>query len=84
MSKNDEVKRHGSITEYRPHKDDVSGGSDKSVQAEATGAEGASDLHNTSATSGGEAGRITDLGANPTPKRDGGEREDAEPGGITR
>lgn len=81
--KDDEVTHHGAVTEYRPHKDDVSGGSDKSVQSEALGAEGAANLSNSSASSGGAAGRIHDLEPNPTPERHG----DAEPGnrgGLTR
>jgi hypothetical protein len=88
--KNDEVITHGAVTEYRPHKDDVSGGSDKSVQSEATGAEGASDLNTAGSTSGGAAGRITSLEHNQPPRRDGGLSADDEPqpagdrGNLTR
>lgn len=84
MSKDDEITKKGPITEYRPHKDDVSGGSDKSVQAEALGAEGSADLQTTGSTSGGSAGRIENLNSNQPPRRDGGERDDVEKGGITR
>jgi hypothetical protein len=79
---NDEVRKHGAVTEYRPKDDHVSGGRDKSVQTEALGAEGSSNLSNSSATSGGAAGRINDLDHNPTPKRDGGENEN--PSDLTR
>jgi hypothetical protein len=79
MSKDDEIIKHGAVTEYRPHKDDVSGGRDKSVQSEATGAEGASDLQSSGSTSGGVAGRITDLDPNEPPRRDGGLSPDDEP-----
>jgi hypothetical protein len=78
--KNDEVIHKGPITEYRPHKDDVSGGRDKSVQTEATGAEGIADLSATSGTSGGDAmGRIPEADGYARPKRDGGESPDDEP-----
>ncbi|HEX9983041.1 MAG TPA: hypothetical protein VGF69_07245 [Thermoanaerobaculia bacterium] len=76
MSKDDEIVKHGAVTEYRPHKDDVSGGADKSVQTEALGAEGAANLSNSSASSGGAAGRVNTIDHNPTPKRDGGENDD--------
>ena len=57
MPKNDdEIIHHDRITDYRPHKDDVSGGRDKSVQTEAKGAEGATDLQSSGSTSGGAAG----------------------------
>ncbi|HEX2061269.1 MAG TPA: hypothetical protein VHK90_11050 [Thermoanaerobaculia bacterium] len=90
MSKNDEVIKHGPVTEYRPHKDDVSGGSDKSVQTEAKGAEGSANLSSSSASSGGAAGRIDTIDHNPTPRRDGGRSPDDEPqpagdrGNLTR
>lgn len=77
-NKNDEVIHHGATTEYRPHKDDVSGGRDKSVQSEATGAEGAADLQNSGATSGGAAGRFSSPEHNEAPRRDGGLSEDDE------
>lgn len=83
MSKDDEIVKHGAVTEYRPHKDDVSGGADKSVQTEALGAEGAADLSNSSASSGGAAGRVNTVDHNPTPERDGGERPDDQ-GDLTR
>lgn len=78
MSKNDEIRKEGAKTEYRPEKDDVSGGADKSVQTEALGAEGSANLYTTGATSGGAAGRINDLDHNPTPRRDGGTSPDDE------
>jgi hypothetical protein len=90
MSKNDEIIHHGPITEYRPHKDDVSGGRDKSVQSEATGAEGASDLNSAGSTSGGAAGRFSSPDHNEPPRRDGGLAPDDEPqpagdrGNLTR
>jgi hypothetical protein len=77
--KNDEVIHKGPITEFRPHKDDVSGGRDKSVQTEATGAEGASDLVSSGSTSGGAAGRFSSPDHNEPPRRDGGESPDDEP-----
>lgn len=89
-NKNDEVIHHGSITDFRPHKDDVSGGRDKSVQSEATGAEGASDLQNAGATSAGAAGRISRLDENEGANRPGGPSADDEPqpagdrGNLTR
>lgn len=67
----EDIRRHGPITEYRPEKDDVSGGRDKSVQSEARGAEGSSELSNSGATGGGAAGRIENLDPNPAPKRHG-------------
>ena len=88
--KNDEVIHKGPITEYRPHKDDVSGGRDKSVQAEATGAEGSSDLKVAGSTSGGAAGRFSSPDHNPVPRRDGGLSADDDPqpagdrGNLTR
>lgn len=88
--KDDEIIRDGARTEYRPQKDDVSGGRDKSVQSEATGAEGASDLQNTGATSGGAAGRFSTIDHDPAPKRDGGPTsdDDQQPagnrGGLTQ
>jgi hypothetical protein len=90
MAKDDEVIHKGPITEYRPHKDDVSGGRDKSVQSEATGAEGASDLNVAGSTSGGAAGRFSSPDHNPAPRRDGGLSDDDEPqpagdrGNLTR
>lgn len=69
----EETRKRGAVTEYRPNDDHVSGGSDKSVQSEALGAEGSANLSNSGATSGGAAGRINDLEHNPTPRRDGGE-----------
>jgi hypothetical protein len=78
--KDDEVIKHGPVTEYRPHKDDVSGGRDKSVQTEATGAEGLTDLNATSGTAGGDAmGRIPESDSYARPKRDGGQQDDDEP-----
>jgi hypothetical protein len=76
----DEIRKHGAVTEYRPDDDSVSGGSDKSVQSEAIGAEG--DLPANSATSGGQAGRINTIDHPATPDRDGGERD--ENSGLTR
>ena len=58
----EDIRKHGPITEYRPEKDDVPGGSDKSVQTEARKAEGADNLTNGSASSGGAAGRIDRTG----------------------
>jgi hypothetical protein len=91
MAKNDdEIRHHGAITEFRPHKDDVSGGRDKSVQSEATGAEGASDLNVAGSTSGGAAGRFSSPDHNEPPRRDGGLSADDEPqpagdrGNLTR
>ncbi|HEX8410015.1 MAG TPA: hypothetical protein VF883_14230 [Thermoanaerobaculia bacterium] len=78
-NKDDEIIHHGPVTEYRPHKDDVSGGRDKSVQSEATGAEGASDLNAAGSTSGGAAGRLSSPDHNEPPRRDGGESPDDEP-----
>ena len=78
--KDDEVIQKGPITEYRPHKDDVSGGRDKSVQTEATGAEGLADMAATSATSGGDAmSRIPESDSYQRPRRDGGESSDDDP-----
>ncbi|MBV8516243.1 MAG: hypothetical protein JO197_02470 [Acidobacteria bacterium] len=82
MSKDDEIRKHGAVTEYRPHEDDVSGGSDKSVQAEALGAEGSSELSNAGATSGSAAGRIENLDPNPAPHRHGDEKPENR-GGLT-
>ena len=88
--KNDEIIHHGPVTEYRPHKDDVSGGSDKSVQTEAKGAEGIADLVTTSGSSGGGAGRFSSPDHNEPPRRDGGLSPDDEPqpagdrGNLTR
>jgi hypothetical protein len=79
-NKDDEIIERGPITEYRPHKDDVSGGRDKSVQTEATGAEGIADMSVTSATSGGDAGsRIPESSGYARPKNSGGEAPDDEP-----
>ena len=89
-NKDDEIIQHGPITEFRPHKDDVSGGRDKSVQSEATGAEGASDLNSAGSTSGGAAGRFSSPDHNEPPRRDGGRSPDDEPqpagdrGNLTR
>jgi hypothetical protein len=78
--KNDEVIHKGPITEFNPHRDDVSGGRDKSVQTEATGAEGIADLGATSGSAGGDAGsRIPESDGYARPKRDGGEAPDDEP-----
>lgn len=84
--KNDEVIHKGPITEYRPHADHVSGGSDKSVQKEAIGAEGIEDLSATSGTSGGApSGRISGVDQEyGRPRRDGGERDDNQDGNLTR
>ena len=79
MAKNDEIRREGAKTEYRPHKDDVSGGREKSVQSEARGAEGSTDLQNSGATSGGAAGRFSTLDHNAAPQRSGGPSSDDEP-----
>ena len=79
-NKDDEIIKHGAVTEYRPHKDDVSGGRDKSVQTEATGAEGIADLGATSGSAGGDAmGRIPEPDSYQRPRRDGGEQPDDEP-----
>ncbi|HEY0156909.1 MAG TPA: hypothetical protein VGF28_06395 [Thermoanaerobaculia bacterium] len=78
-NKDDEIIKHGPITEFRPHKDDVSGGRDKSVQTEATGAEGLADMNVTSGSSGGAAGRIPESDSYQRPRRDGGEQPDDEP-----
>ncbi|MGN6186498.1 MAG: hypothetical protein ACTHQM_22920 [Thermoanaerobaculia bacterium] len=67
--------REGTIKEYRPHEDHISGGRDKSVQNEALGAEGASDLQSSGSSSGGAAGRFSSPDHNPTPRRDGGKAE---------
>jgi hypothetical protein len=75
MSK-DEIRKHGAVTEYRPDRDDISGGRDKSVQAEALDAEGIDNLAATSGSSGGGAGRIDDDVRKPD--RAGGERDDVE------
>ncbi|HYO77942.1 MAG TPA: hypothetical protein VE010_15900 [Thermoanaerobaculia bacterium] len=78
-NKDDEIIHKGPITEFRPHKDDVSGGRDKSVQTEAKGAEGLTDMLTTSGSSGGGAGRITEIDESyQRPKRDGGESPDDE------
>lgn len=82
--KNDEIIERGPVTEYRPHKDDVSGGRDKSVQTEALGAEGLADLSVTSGSSGGSAGRINDVDHNPAPTRHGDDAEPGNRGGLTR
>jgi hypothetical protein len=79
---NDEIRKRGAVTEYRPDEKDVSGGSDKSVQTEALGAEGSQNLPANSATSGGAAGRINDLEPNKTPERDGGLNDNNR--GLTR
>jgi hypothetical protein len=71
--------REGTIKEYRPNDDSVSGGSDKSVQTEALGAEGSSDLQVSGSTSGGGAGRFSSPDHNPAPRRDGGKSDDDEP-----
>ncbi|MDQ3282151.1 MAG: hypothetical protein M3Q69_12145 [Acidobacteriota bacterium] len=76
--KNDEVIHKGPVTEYRPHKDDVSGGRDKSVQTEALGAEGIADLQTTSGSSGGGAGKISEADGMQKPNRAGGESPDDE------
>jgi hypothetical protein len=77
--KKDEVIHKGPITEFNPHRDDVSGGRDKSVQTEATGAEGITDLTATSGSAGGDAmGRIPESDSYARPKRDGGEAPDDE------
>ena len=83
MSKNDEIIHKGPITEYRPHKDDVSGGRDKSVQTEALGAEGIADLNSASSTSSGGAGQFGSPEHNPAPRRDGGlsDPESGQPAG---
>jgi hypothetical protein len=57
----DDIRKHGAVTEYQPERDDVSGGSDKSVQTEARGAEGAANLANSSASSSGSAGEIESI-----------------------
>lgn len=74
MAKDDEITHKGP---------DVSGGRDKSVQSEATGAEGASDLNSAGSTSGGAAGRFSSPDHNPAPRRDGGlsDPEAGHPGG---
>lgn len=66
---NEDIRKHGAVTEYRPEKDDVSGGSDKSVQTEAIGAEGDRNLTSTSATSGGAGGQISNLESDQSPPR---------------
>lgn len=76
--KNDEVIHKGRVTEYRPRKDDVSGGRDKSVQAEALGAEGLADVSNSSATSGGASGKVNTVDRPAAPRRDGGTSPDDE------
>jgi len=70
----DEIRKHGAVTDYRPDRDDVSGGSDKSVQTEALGAEGLTNLGATSGSMGGAAGTINDDVRKPN--RAGGERDD--------
>jgi hypothetical protein len=77
----DEIRKHGAVTEYRPERDDVSGGRDKSVQSEALGAQGLDNLAATSGSSGGSAGTIEDDVRKPN--RAGGERDDVDPG-LTR
>ena len=57
----DEIRKRGAVTEYRPDNDEVSGGRDKSVQGEATGAEKASDIAQSGTTSRGAAGRVDNL-----------------------
>lgn len=57
----DDIRKRGAVTEYRPDKDDISGGRDKSVQTEAWGAEGEENVSVTGSTSGGAAGRLEDL-----------------------
>lgn len=83
----DEVRHEGAKTIYREHKDDVSGGRDKSVQTEALGKEGLANLSVTSGSSGGAAGRIVDLDDNASPKNEAADPEDPKPGnrgGLTR
>jgi hypothetical protein len=83
----DEIRHEGAKTHYREHKDDVSGGRDKSVQSEALGAEGASNLSNSGSSSGGAAGRIEELDANPAPVRESADEKNPKPGnrgGLTR
>lgn len=78
-NKDDEIIHKGPITEFRPHKDDVSGGRDKSVQTEAKGAEGLADMSVTSATSGGDAmSNISESSGYQRPKNSGGEAPDDE------
>jgi hypothetical protein len=85
MAKDEEVRHEGAKTFYREHEDGVSGGRDKSVQTEALGADGAANLSNSGASSGGAAGRIVDLEHNPTPKRESdGEPEPGNRGGLTQ
>jgi hypothetical protein len=74
----DEIRKHGAVTEYRPERDDVSGGSDKSVQTEAIGAQGSQNIDVTSSTSRGGGGEFSDEVAKPD--RAGGEREDSDHG----
>ena len=69
----DDIRHRDAVTDYRPNDDTVKGGNDRSVQAEAVGAEGDENLLNSGATSGGAAGRLNDLEPNATPRRDGGE-----------
>ncbi|HEY0144000.1 MAG TPA: hypothetical protein VGF48_24145 [Thermoanaerobaculia bacterium] len=85
QDKDNEIIHRGPITEFRPHADHVSGGSDKSVQKEALGAEGIEDLSATSGTSGGApGGKISEGDSYARPRRDGGEREDNRDGNLTR
>lgn len=79
---NDEIKRHGAITEFRPDDDRISGGKDHSVQTEARGDEGIENLPGNSATSGGAGGGINTIEHNPVPKRHGDD-ESGNRGGIT-
>ena len=79
----EEIRKRGTVTDYRPDDNEVLGGKEKSVQSEATGAEGSENLANDSATNGGAAGRINDPAKRPEIARyEGGENE--ENGGRAR
>lgn len=85
--KENEIRHEGAKTHYREHKDDVSGGRDKSVQTEALGKEGLADLSVTSGTSGGAAGRIVEVDTNASPVRESVDEKDPKGGnrgGLTR
>ena len=57
---NDEIRKHGAVTDYRPDDERLRGGKDHSVQTEALGEEGSANLAQSGTTTSGAAGRVDD------------------------
>ena len=66
---NDETRKRGAVTDYRPDDDTLRGDNHHSVQSEALGEEGDANLSQSGTTMSGGSGQIEDLDKDPATRR---------------